>query len=176
MKTLVKKMSSLGVLKIEMVIGAIVMLAAMIVPAVGFAAIDPTLLENPYVLGVVIGVAVIFGLLAYFLFIRPYFIYRKLPEVLAETDGVNVYFHGTKQAVIPLSAFADAVVTYQLPFIYSGEFFAALLAYLVSEKYGDLIVDVPEYGSFRLRFVSGVQAAADGLLSFLCEATADTED
>ena len=85
-----------------------------------------------------------------------------------ETDGEYVYIHGKKQAKIPLSDIEGAVVTYHLPFIYSTELIAVLLTHLFSEKYGDLSLDVPGYGSYRLRFVSRVKATADELLAFLC--------
>jgi hypothetical protein len=39
---------------------------------------------------------------------------------------------------------------------------------MFSEKYGDLSLNVPGYGSYRLRFVSNVKATADELLAFLC--------
>ena len=123
---------------------------------------------NPYVLGVVMIAMAIFALFAYFLFMRPCFMYHKLPEVLMETDGEYVYIHGKKQAKIPLSDFEGAVVTYHLPFIYSTELIAVLLTHLFSEKYGDLSLDVPGYGSYRLRFVSNVKATSEQLLDFLC--------
>ena len=167
MKTLVKKMSKFGVLKFEMLLGAIVMVAAMIALPVGIMTGDASLILNPYVLGVVLIGMLMFGLFAYFLFMHPYFIYRKSPEVLAETDGKFLYIHGKKQAKIPLSAFADAMVTYHLPFIYSNEFVAVLIIHLFSEKYGDLTLDVPGYGSYKLRFVSNVQKTADELIAFL---------
>ena len=167
MKVLVKKMRAFGILKVQMILGAIVMVAAMIALPVGIAAEDLSLLLNPFVLGVVIAGMIIFGAFAYFLFIRPYLIYRKSPEVLAETDGEYVYFYGKKQAKIPLSAFEGAMVTYHLPFIYSKELIAGLLTFFLSENYGDLSVDVPGYGSYKLRFVSKVQATADELTAFL---------
>ena len=107
--------------------------------------------------------------------LRPYFIYRKSPEVLVETDGEYVYVYGNKEAKIPLSAFAGAVVTYHLPFIYSNELIAVLIVHLFSEEYGDLSLDVPGYGSYRLRFVAKVKETADELMTFLCNAdiTAD---
>ena len=168
MKILVKKMKSFGILKLEMIVGAIIMLATMILLPVGIMMGDASLLLNPYVLGVVVIGMLMFGSFAYFLFIRPYFIYRKSPEVLAETDGEYIYIYGKKQAKIPLSDLADATVTYQLPFFYSKELIAVLLTHLFSEKYGDLILDVPGYGSYKLRFVSNVKASADELLAFLC--------
>ena len=167
MKVLVKKMSSFGILKAQMIFGAIVMAAAVIALPVGIATTDASLLLNPYILGVVVVGMLIFAAFAYFLFIRPFFTYRKSPEVLAETDGEYLYIYGKKQAKIPLLDLDGAVVTYHLPFIYSKELVAVLLTYLFSDKYGDLSLDVPDYGSYRLCFVSDVKATADKLITFL---------
>ena len=167
MTALVRKMSKLGILKFEMIIGAIIMIAAMILLPVGIAIGDASLLLNPYVLGVVIIGMLMFGSFAYFLFMRPYFMYRKSPEVLAETDGEFIYIYGKKQAKIPISAFDGAIVTFNLPFIYSNEFIAVLLVHLFSEQYGDIILDVPEYGSFKLRFVSHAKETSEELLQFI---------
>ena len=175
MKILVKKMNSLGILKAEMIIGAVIMAAAMILLPVGIISIDVALILNPYVLGVVLIGMLMFGSVGYFLFMRPYFIYRKTPEVLAKTDGEYVYIYGKKQARIPLSAFVDAVVTYKLPFVYSNEFIAVLLVHLFSEKYGDLILDVPEYGTYKFRFVSNVKETSDELLNFFSKAAIFSE-
>ena len=97
MNILVKKMNSFGILRVQMVLGAIIMIAAMVVPPIGIAMADASLLMNPYVLGVVIIGMLMFGAFAYFLFIRPYFIYRKSPSVLAETDGKYVYLYGKRK-------------------------------------------------------------------------------
>ena len=150
-----------------MIFGAIIMLAAMVLLPAGIAATDASLLLNPYVLGIVIIGMLMFGAFAYFLFIRPALVYSKSPEVLAETDGEYLYIYGKKQAKIPLSDLEGAVVTYHLPFIYSKELVAVLLTHLFSENYGDLSLDVPEYGSYRLCFVSDVKATADELIAFL---------
>lgn len=167
MKVLVKKMSSFGILKVQMIFGAIVMAAVVVLLPVGIAMGDPSLLLNPVVLGVVAAGMLMFGSFAYFLFIRPYFIYRKSPEVLVETDGEYVYIHGKKEAKIPLADFEGTVVTYHLPFIYSRELLATLLAFFLSENYGDLSVEVPEYGCYKLHFVSNVMVAADELAKIL---------
>ena len=58
-------------------------------------------------------------------------------------------------------------MTYHLPFIYSKELVATLLTYLFSENYGDLSLDIPEYGSYRLCFVSDVEKSAAELIAFL---------
>ena len=150
---------------------AIVMALAMIALPAGIIATDPSLILNPYVLGVVVIGMLMFGSFAYFLFIRPYFIYRKSPEVLAESDGEYLYVYGKKQAKIPLSALEGAVITFQLPFVYSNEFLAVLIIHLFSENYGDLILDVPKYGSYKMRFVANVQTSANQLTHFIYEAT-----
>ena len=175
MKILVKKMKAFGILKLQLILGALLMVAVVIVLPVSIAVQDASLLLNPYLLGVVLIGMLMFGLFAYFLFMRPFFIYRKSPEVLAETDGEYVYLHGKKPAKIPLAAFDGAVVTYQLPFIYSNEFVAVLLVHLFSDQYGDLILDVPEYGSYKLHFVGKVMATADKFLNYLCEADIPTD-
>jgi hypothetical protein len=162
-------MKSFGILRAQLIIGALVMLAAMIMLPVGIMQVDPSMLLNPYILGVVIIGMLMFGLFAYFLFIRPYFIYRKSPDVLAETDGEYLYVYGKKQAKIPLSELEGASVFVSLPFLYSKELIAVLMIHLFSEQYGDLTLDVPGYGSYKLRFVSNVRETADELLTFLNE-------
>lgn len=169
MRILVKKMSKFGILTAQLVFGAIVMLASMVaLPIAILTAEDPSLLLEPSVLGICIATAIIFALLAYFLFIRPFFIYRKSPEVLMETDGEFVYIYGQKQAKIAVADFEGSVITYHLPFIYSKEGIATLLTHLVSEEYGDLIIDTPNHGSYKLRFVSSVMETADELTKYLC--------
>jgi hypothetical protein len=163
-------MSSFGILKVQLILGSVVMVAAMIALPVAMMMGDPSLLLNPYVLGVVLVGMLMFGSFAYFLFIRPYFIYRKLPDVLAETDGEYLYIHGKKEAKIPLSDLDGASTFVHLPFLYSNELIAVLLTHLVSEKYGDLDLDVPGYGSYKLRFASDVRVTADALMAFMNEA------
>ena len=170
MNVLVKKMSSLGILKFQMIAGAIVMIAVVILLPGSIIANDPSLILDPYLLGVVLIGMLMFGLFAYFLFIRPYFEYNKSPEVLAETDGEYVYLYGKKTAKIPLADFEGSVVTYDLPFVYSSELMAVLVVHLCSEEYGDLSLDVPGYGCYKLRFVADVRRTADNLTAFLCNA------
>ena len=117
MKVLVKKMSSFGILRVQLIFGAIVMIAAMIALPASVATTDASLLLNPYVFGVVGAGMLMFAAFAYFLFIRPYFLYHKSPEVLAESDGEYLYIHGKKEAKIPLTDLEGAVVTYHLPFV-----------------------------------------------------------
>ena len=161
-------MSSFGILTAQMILGAAIMIISMLsLPITFLTSEDPSLLLDPYVLGVAIISMLMFASFAFFLFIRPLIMYKRSPEVLMETDGEYVYIHGKKEAKIPLSAFEGAVVTYHLPFFYSKEFIAVLLTHLFSDKYGDLSIDVPGYGSYNLCFVSDVIATSKNLLSFL---------
>lgn len=167
MKTLVKKMSKFGILRLQLIVGAIVMVAVMIALPVSIMVTDPSLLLNPYLLGVVIIGILMFGLFAYFLFMRPYILYRSAPEVLAETDGEYLYIHGKKEAMIPLSDIKGANTFVHFPFIYSNELIATLMVYMFSEKYGDLSLEIDGYGSYKLRFVSDVHRTANELLAFI---------
>lgn len=170
MRILVKKMRSLGILKLEMLIGAIVMAAVVILLPASIMMEDVSLMLNPYLFGVVVIGMLMFGSFAYFLFMRPYFLYRKSPDVLAETDGEYLYLHGKREAKIPLSDISEATVFVKLPYLYSKELIAVLLIHLFSEQYGDLIVEIPGHGNYRLRFVSNAQAAAQELTLFMEDA------
>ena len=170
MKTLVKKMRKVGVLKFQMVLGAIVMIAAMIALPVSIIIGDPSIILNPYVLGVVLIGMLMLALFAYFLFMRPYFLYRNSPEVLVETDGKYLYIHGKKEAKIPLADLDGTSYFIHFPFLYSNEFVATLVTHLLSERYGDLDLDIPGYGSYKLRFVSDVYATANELMAFINQA------
>lgn len=170
MKILVKKMSSFGILRVQMIVGAIVMAAAFIGLPAAIISADASLLLNPYVLGAVLVGMLMFGCFAYFLFVRPCFLYRQSPDVLAQTDGEYLYLYGKKEAKIPLSDLDGMSTFVHYPFLYSNELIATLIVHLVSEKYGDLDLDIPGYGSYKLRFVSNVQATTDELIAFVNKA------
>ena len=170
MKPIVRKMSKLGILKLEMVIGALVMAFAVIALPASIMIGDISLILNPYVLGVVLIGMLMFGSFAYFLFMRPYFTYRRSPEVLAETDGEFLYIHGRKEAKIPLSDLDGASVFVHFPFFYSNELLAVLLVHLFSEQYGDISLDVPGYGSYKMKFVANANKTAKELRMFIMDA------
>ena len=169
MRILVRKMSSLGLLKVELIIGTLIMAAAVIGLPVGIALTDVTLMLNPYVLGVIGVVMLLFGLVGYFIFIRPYILYRKLPAVQAETDGEFLYIHSKKEAKIPLSKLESATVYVDLPYIYQKEFLSEFIIHVFSEYYGTVILEIPGYGNFKMRFVSNAEESGDNLICFIRE-------
>ena len=167
MKILISKMKSLGLLKFELIIGTIIMAAAIIGLPIGIGSVDIALLANPYVLGTIAIAMLLFGLVGYTIFVRPYLLYRKLPAVLAETDGEFLYIHGKKEAKIPLSALEEATVYVQLPYILQKEFISEFIIHIFSEEYGTIVLDVPNYGSYKMRFVSHARETADKFIRFV---------
>ena len=167
MKQLVKKISKTSLLMIELIAGSIIMAAAMLILPIGIISIDPVLLLNPYVLGIVVFGMLMFGLVGFFIFIRPYLLYRKLPAVQAEFDGEFLYIHSKKEAKIPLAALNEATVYVELPYLLQKEFLDEILVHLFSEKYGNILLEVPGHGNYRMYFVSHVQETADELIRFI---------
>ena len=103
MKTLVKKMSSLKLLKVELIGGTIFSAIAMIGLPVGLFCVAPMLLAEPLAWGIVLCGMLFFGLVGYGLFVHPYRLYLKLPEIQAEYDDEFLYIHSKKEAKIPLA-------------------------------------------------------------------------
>ena len=167
MKTLISKITKVGFLKLEIFFGVLIMAAAMILLPYSIILEDPTLILDPYVLLTTIGGILFFVLVAYFCFIRPYVLYCKTKDVQVETDGEFLYIHARKEAKIPLSAISNASVIVDLPFLLQKDFIGEIIMYLLSERYGDIYLDIPGYGEYRLRFVPNVRDSADELIHFL---------
>lgn len=168
MRVFVRKMSSMGLLKFRLIISSVLMTAAMIVPPVGIAFIDITILSNPYVWLVFAGVILFFGAIEYFFCIRPFLIYRSLPDVLAETDGEYLYIHTKKEAKIPLSEIDMATVYVDLPYSLVNKEVLLLdfVAHLGSENYGTVILELPGHGNYKMRFAAEAEDAGDELIGF----------
>ena len=169
MRVLIRKMKGLGLLKLELVIGTLIMAAAVIGLPIGIISIDIALLANIYVLGVVLVGMLMFASVGFFCFVRPYLVYRKLPEVQAETDGEFLYIHAKKEVKIPLSSLSDAYVRVELPYLLQKEFLSEFIIHLFSEEYGNVVLEVPGKGSYKMKFVSHAKDAANELTCFINE-------
>ena len=169
MKVLVSKMDKLGLLKFVLIYYAVIYIALALVTPVTIVILDPTLFLNPTVLGIVIGIALFFGLIGYFTFIRPYNVYKKLPEVLAETDGEYVYFHGTKEAKISLNDLSYCYMDVNVPQIFHPGFLREFIIHKFSSDYGTIVLTVPSYGSVKLQFVAYASDVANELLAYINE-------
>jgi hypothetical protein len=167
MKVLVSKMEKLGLLRFVLIYYAVIYIALALVMPVTIAVLDPTLFLNPTILGIVIGVVLFFSLIGYFTFIRPYIVYKKLPTVLAESDGEFVYFHGKKEAKISLNDLSYCYMDVNVPHIFQQGFIREFIIHKFSSNYGSITVDVPSYGTVKLQFVADAQEVADELLNYI---------
>ena len=111
MNVLVRKMSSLKLLKVELILGTIFSTVAMIVIPVSIFCLAPDLLREPIAWGISLGIMLFFGLVGYGLFVRPYRLYLKLPDVQLEYDDEFLYIHSKKKQKFHLLT----LLTYILP-------------------------------------------------------------
>lgn len=167
MRALVRKMSNLGLLKVQLILRAVLMAAAAFVLPIGLIVMDVTLLANPFMWGAIVGVMLLFGLAFYFGAVRPYMLYQKFPQVQAETDGEFLYIHTKDEVKIPVADLEDSFIHVSLPYLYQKEFVADFMVHMFSERYGDIYLEVPGYGEYRMRFVSDVTRTADELVGFI---------
>ena len=167
MKILVSKMNKLGLLKFVLIYYAVIYIALALVMPVTIVILDPTLFLNPTILCIVIGIALFFGLIGYFTFIRPYFVYKKLPKVLAETDGEYVYFHGKKEAKISLNDLSYCYMNVNVPHIFHPGFLREFIIHKFSSDYGTIVLNVPSYGTIKLKFVANAEDVAKKLLVYI---------
>lgn len=166
MNILIRKISKPGLLLVELIFGVLLMGAAAALLPVAIAQVDVSLLLNPLVFGIVATGMLFFILVAYFCLIRPFIVYRRFPEVQAETDGKNLYIHANKEACIPLAKLTRATVRVELPYILQKEFLREFIIHLFSEEYGTIVLEIPGYGTYKMRYVARARAAANELTRF----------
>ena len=167
MKVLVSKMDKLGLLKFVLIYYAVIYIALALVMPVTILVLDPSLFLNPTILAIVIGAVLFFGLIGYFTFIRPYFVYKKLPKVLAESDGEYVYFHGKKEAKISLVDLSYCYIDVDVPHVFQQGFLREFIIHKFSSNYGSITLNVPSYGTVKLQFVANAQDVANELLDYI---------
>lgn len=166
MNIIATKAKNVTVLIIRLVIGALISAAAVI--GIPIAAVVYELsFTDPYVAGILLAIMAGFALVGYFCFMRPYIIYRKTPDIQAETDGEYLYLHGKKEAKIPLAELKDAYINDETPNINTSDF----LIHLLSERYGHVVIEDYKHGNYKLWFVSEAKAAATTIIRLVEGAT-----
>ena len=160
-------MKNLGLLKLELIIGTLVMAMAIILLPLGIILTDVTLMTNPYIIVTILIGMLMFASVGYFCFARYYFLYRKAPDIYVEADDNFLYIHGKKEAKIPISALENATVYFELPYIYQKEFIKEFLIHIFSEEYGTIKIEIPKYGNYKLRFVPYAEATSYELINFI---------
>ena len=173
MKTLVSKMDKLGLLKVVLIYYAVIYIVLALILPISILILDASLFLNSTVLCIVILVVLFFGAIGYFTFIRPYIVYKKLPSVLAETDGEFVYFHGKKEAKISLNDLSYCYMYVHVPYIFQHGFIREFIIHKFSSNYGSIELEVPNHGTIKLQFVANVQTVADELLNYINENSED---
>ena len=166
MKTLVRKMDSLKLLKVELIGGIIFSTLSMIGIPISLFCMAPDLLREPLAWGIAFGIALFFGLVGYGLFVRPYRLYQKLPDVQLEYDDEFLYIHSKKEAKIPLAELTYVNITAQLPFLFHESFLREMLIHLFSDEYGKIVLDIEGFGSYKLYFVPHAEDMESELLRF----------
>ena len=171
MNVLVTKMKKMGLLRFVLIFYAILTIALALALPITIAVLDATLLTNPTVIGMAVISLVFWGGIGYLTFIRPYILYHKLPQVLAETDGEFLYIHSKKEGKIPLSNLTDAYVDVNVPRFFQPGFLREVLIYIFSYHYGDIILEVPNYGKFKMYFVANAEVVANEFANFISQKT-----
>ena len=113
-----------------------------------------------------LGAMLFFGLVGYGLFVRPYYLYLKLPDVQLEYDDEFLYIHSKKEAKIPLADLTYVQITAELPFIFHTSFLREMLIHLCSDEYGRIDLDIDGFGSYKLYFVPYAKDMEGKLLRF----------
>ena len=166
MNVLVRKMSSLKLLKVELIYGTIFCAIAMIGIPVSIFCLMPALLTVPLAWVIALGIALFFGLVGYGLFVHPYRLYLRLPEVQLEYDDEFLYIHSKKEAKIPLAELTYVSITAELPFLLHESFLREILIHLCSDEYGKIDLDIDGFGSYKLYFVPHAEDMEDELYKF----------
>ena len=166
MKTLVKKMCSLKLLKVELIAGTVFSAIAMIGIPISIFCLPPDLLREPLAWGIALGTVLFFGLVGYGLFVRPYRLYLKLPDVQLEHDDEFLYIHSKKEAKIPLAELTYVNISAELPFLLHESFLREILIHLCSDEYGRIDLDIDGFGSYKLYFVPHAKDMESELLRF----------
>ncbi|MBQ5662596.1 MAG: hypothetical protein IIV17_06095 [Clostridia bacterium] len=166
MNVLVRKMNSLKLLKIEYILGIAFSSIATIGLPIGIFCLAPELLKEPLAWGIVLIGMLFFALVGYGLFVHPYRLYLKLPEVQAEYDDEFLYIHGKKEAKIPLAEITYVHITAELPFLMQEGFLREIIIHLCSEEYGRIDLDIEGFGDYKLYFVPHAKAMEGELFRF----------
>jgi hypothetical protein len=173
MKVLVKKMEKLGLLKFVNIFYAIIMIGLALVIPVTIIIIDVTLMTNPTVIGLTLIGLLFYGVIGYLVFIRPFAVYRQLPEVMVETDGEFLYIHGKKEAKIPINEIDYAEVDTDIPYIFHPGFLREFIIHIFSSNYGTVILEIENFGRFKMPFVADAEDVSDELIGFIREKITD---
>ena len=168
-------MDSLKLLKVELIGGSIFSVIALIGLPIGLFCVAPALLTVPLAWIIVLCGMLFFGMVGYFLFVHPYRLYLRLPEIQAEYDDEFLYIHSKKEAKIPLADITYVHITAELPFLLHESFLREILIHFCSDEYGRIDLDIDGFGSYKLYFVPHAKDMENRLLRFFDGVMNNTE-
>ena len=160
MKIIATKTKHFSVFIIELVLGMIIVSATIVGLPIGVLFLDSSLFSNLPFMGFILAIMFIFTLIGYFFFVRPYQLYRKMPEIQAQTDGEYLYINSKKKAKIPLADLENAYINSEIPNFMSNQF----IIHLLSEEYGNVVIEVPKHGKYRLYYISHASDVASTII------------
>ena len=166
MNVLVRKMASLKLLKVELILGTIFSAIAMTVIPISIFCLAPDLLKEPLAWAIAFGTMLFFGLVGYGLFVHPYRLYLKLPDVQMEYDDEFLYIHSKKEAKIPLADLTYVNITAELPFLMHESFLRQIVIHFCSDEYGRIDLDIDGFGRYKLYFVPYAEKTEGELFRF----------
>ena len=150
---------------VRLIFGILIIIGMVVGLPVTLMCYDITMFTNlPFVL-IILGIMLVFALIGYFGFVKPYQLYHKLPEIQAETDGEYLYIHSKKEAKIPLADMDGVYIAPEVPNYMSREYFV----HMFREFYGDVVIDIPEYGEYKLYFVVDAVEVANTIFKLVDE-------
>ena len=167
MKVLARKIKMSTALKLHWMIGAGLMAVIMIALPVGIFSLDSSFITNPYIVGVVVIAMTLFGLVGYFGYINQYLLFRKLPEIQAETDGEYLYIHSKKEAKIAIADLDGVNIDSDIPYLFQEEFAREILVNLLSDEYGKITLYTPNHGNYKLYFISQADETVHDIADYI---------
>lgn len=167
MKTLISRIAKPGLIKFEFILGIIFMALALFGIPGAMMIYNIELLAEPSILGTIIVASLVITLVAFLRFVLPYINYRKYPLVQVETDGEFLYIHTKKEAKIPLVDLENVYVNADLPFIFQKEFLREFIVHMASGEFGDVTLEIPNYGTYKMRYVERATESANELAKFI---------
>lgn len=163
MKALAKTTSQKSLLTLHLLSGALISAVAFVGTPILVFSLDPVMVQEPMAWIIVLALMAFFGLVGYLGSFRPYQVWRRLPEIQAETDGTYLYIHGKKEAKLPLSQLDGTYLDAHLPYIMTREF----LVHLFSAHYGKVVIDTPNHGKYVLPFVADAREVPETIAELI---------
>lgn len=158
MTAIARKTEQTLILKGEFILGILITISALIILPVVVFSLEEGLIGEPLLWGIIIVTALFFSVGSFFMLIRPYLLYRRLPVVQAETDGTYLYIHSKKEARFRL---ADMEGT----FVFATP--ENLIIQFLADGYGRVDITLADGEKHKLHFISHANQVPNQIISLI---------